>query len=180
MDAIESLDQAFQHARRVIGGVQTVQLGDKTPCPEWTVRDLLEHMIGVVAGLGAAVGGGPREPFALGADPAAQFDAVSASAISAWRAPGVADRIIDGGAGPMPGGVLAGINLLDTATHTWDLATATGQPAALPADVASAALEAAHAIIAPEVRAGRFAPEVTTAEGADTTQQLVAFLGRQP
>jgi uncharacterized protein (TIGR03086 family) len=83
-------------------------------------------------------------------------------------------------AGPMPGHVLAGINLLDTATHTWDLATATGQPPALPDDVATAALEASHAIISPETRPGRFGPEVPAPEGAAPTEVLVAFLGRTP
>ena len=80
----------------------------------------------------------------------------------------------------MPGRVLAGINLLDTATHSWDLAVACGQPSTLPDAVAQAALDAGHATIAPEIRAGRFGPEVKAPSNADTTQQLVAFLGRQP
>ena len=60
----------------------------------------------------------------------------------------------------MPGRVLAGINLLDTATHTWDIATATGQPAKLPDGVAEAALEASRATISAEIRPGRFGPEL--------------------
>jgi uncharacterized protein (TIGR03086 family) len=80
----------------------------------------------------------------------------------------------------MPGRVLAGINLLDTATHTWDLATATGQPAELPDDVAAAALEAGRQIVSPELRNGRFGPEHTPPLDADATSRLVAFLGRQP
>ena len=51
------------------------------------------------------------------------------------------------GAVELPGRVLAGINLLDTATHTWDLATATGQPATLPDDVALTALELLVAVL---------------------------------
>ncbi len=95
-------------------------------------------------------------------------------------APGALDQIVDGGPGPMPGRVLAGINLLDTATHSWDLAMATGQPTELPDDVAEAALEAAHMIVSDELRAGRFGPEVTAPKSADATTQLVAFLGRTP
>ena len=56
--------------------------------------------------------------------------------MAGWRTPGMLDRIIDGGPSPMPGSALASINLLDTATHTWDLATATGQPQALPDEIA--------------------------------------------
>ena len=74
----------------------------------------------------------------------------------------------------------SGINLLDTATHTWDLATATGQPAALPQDVAETAVEECQAIVSPELRVGRFGPEVAAPAGADATTRLVAFLGRTP
>ena len=180
MEILEALDLTFQHAQQVIGNVRPDQLDNKTPCPEWTVRDLLEHQIGVVAGLGAAAAGQPRPEFKLSADPAAQFAEVSAATMRAWRAPGALDRIVDGGPGPMPGRVLAGINLLDTATHTWDIATATGQPTALPAGVAEAAIEASRAIISPEIRPGRFGDEVAAPPGADPTTLLVTFLGRTP
>lgn len=137
-------------------------------------------VIGVVAGLGSAAGGRPPAPFVLGEDPAAQFDEAAAATLAAWRTPGVLDQVVDSGAGPMPGHVLAGINLLDTATHTWDLATATGQPSELPEPVAAAALEASRSIVAPEIRTGRFGPERPAPADASTTTRLVAFLGRIP
>jgi uncharacterized protein (TIGR03086 family) len=180
MELIDALDQTFQHAHGVIGNVRPDQMDDPTPCPEWAVRDLLQHMIGVVAGLGAAAAGAPRTTFELGADPAAQFHDAATATLDAWRTPGVMDKIVDGGPGPMPGRVLAGINLLDTATHTWDVATATGQPAQLPAGVAETALECSRVTISPEIRPGRFGPEVAAAAGADATDQLVCFLGRTP
>jgi uncharacterized protein (TIGR03086 family) len=180
VDLLDSLEQTFDHAHDVIAGVRAAQYDDKTPCAEWTVRDLLDHMIGVVAGLGSAASGTSPTPFALTDDPAAQFQAAAAAALDAWRAPGVLDTIVDGGPGPMPGRVLAGINLLDTATHTWDLATATGQPASLPDDIATAALEASRATISPEIRPGRFGPEIPAPNGASATEALVTFLGRTP
>lgn len=180
MDLIDALDKGFQHAHGVIAGVRADQYDDETPCELWTVRDLLEHMIGVVARIGAAVAGTPRVAFVLGADPAGQFQEAATSTLEAWRAPGALDRVVDGGPGPMPGHVLAGINLLDTTTHTWDLATATGQPVSLPDDVAAAAMEASRATITPVIRSGRFGPEVAVADEAGPTERLVAFLGRTP
>ena len=180
MDITAALEQTFTHTSGVVAGVRPDQLDDPTPCEEWTVHQLLEHMIGVVAGLGTAVGGNPPQEFVLSADPAAQFDEAAAAALAAWRTPGVLDRIVEIPAGPMPGHVVAGINLLDTATHTWDLATATGQPAELPEPVATAALEASTQIISPEIRAGRFGPEQSVPAGASPTARLVAFLGRTP
>jgi len=180
MDLIDALDLAFAHAHDVVAGVRPDQYDDKTPCAEWTVRDLLEHMIGVVDGLGAAASGRAPEPFTLGVDPAAQLHDAAACAMAGWRTPGVLDRIVDAGPGPMPGHALAGINLLDTATHTWDLATATGQPSALPDDLATAALEASRADVKAPLRPGRFGPEVPARAGATSTEALVAFLGRTP
>ena len=180
MDLIDSLEQTFEYAHRVIAGVSVQHYDDKTPCTEWTVRDLLEHMIGVVAGLGAAAAGTAPRRFELAPDPAAQFQAAAASNLAAWRTPGAIDRVVDFGPGPMPGTAVASINLLDIATHSWDLATATGQPSALPDDVARAALEASLATITPEIRPGRFAPAVTVPADASPTDRLVAFLGRTP
>ncbi|MDQ3148110.1 MAG: TIGR03086 family metal-binding protein [Actinomycetota bacterium] len=181
MDLIESLDHTFTHAHGVIAQVRRDQYSSPTPCEEWTVSDLLEHMIGVVAGIGAAAAGSPPAgaAFELDPEPAQQFQKVAGAALEAWRAPGVLDRVIDGAAGPMPGRVLAGINLLDTTTHTWDLAVATGQPATLPEGLAAATLDRCSEIITPELRPGRFGPELEPPPGADATGRLVAFLGRQ-
>jgi uncharacterized protein (TIGR03086 family) len=180
MDLITALDGTFQHTHDVISAVPSTELDGATPCDEWKVRDLLEHMIGVVAGLGAAASGTAASPFALGDDPGAQFEGVAKTTLDAWRAPGALDRIIDGPAGAMPGRVYAGINLLDTATHSWDLATACGLPSALPDDIAEFALEVSRQTIAPEIRVGRFAPEVRAPSGCSATEALVAFLGRNP
>jgi uncharacterized protein (TIGR03086 family) len=180
VELIDALEQTFEHAHGVIGKVRADQYDDPTPCLEWTVRDLLGHTIGVVEGLGAAAAGEPRSAFVLGPDPAAQFQRAADSALAAWRAPGVFDQIVDAGPGPMPGRVLAGINLLDTATHSWDLATATGQSTKLPDELAETVLEVSRATISPEIRSGRFGPEVQARPGAGPTDLLVAFLGRQP
>jgi len=180
MELIDALDRTFQHAHGVIGNVRADQYDDPTPCPDWAVRDLLGHMIGVVAGLGSAAFGNPPAEFALGPDPASQFREAADAALIAWRTPGVFDLLVDAGPGPMPGRVLAGINLLDTATHTWDIATATGQPTQLPVGVAEAAFEVSRATISPEIRTGRFGPEVPAPPDSGPTEQLVAFLGRQP
>jgi len=179
MDLLDALAQTFDHTHRVIGNVRADQWENPTPCPEWTVRDLLAHTIGVVATLGAAASGTAPTSFVLGVDPAAQFHEAATATLAAWRVPGVLDTVVPIAAGPMPGRAVAGINLLDTATHAWDIAVASGQPAQLPHDVAQAALAESRAIIAPETRVGRFAGEVAAPPGAGPTERLVAFLGRR-
>ena len=51
-DVVASLDLTFAHAGAVIAGVRPEHLDGGTPCAEWSVRELLEHMIGVVDGIG--------------------------------------------------------------------------------------------------------------------------------
>lgn len=179
MELIAALDKSFNHTHSVLLNVSPEHYGQSTPCSEWTVQPLLEHMIGVVAGLGCAAAGTQPEPFVLGEDPAAQFRDAADATLAAWATPGVMEQIINGGAGPMPGSVLAGINLLDTTTHAWDLAIALGRPASLPDDVAEVTLANARAIISDEIRPGRFSPAVEPSPNASPTELLVCFLGRQ-
>ena len=180
MELIAALDKSFNHTHNVLLNVSPEHYGLATPCSEWTIQELLDHTIGVVAGLGCAAAGTEAQPFVLGEDPAAQFRDAADATLAAWSTPGVLDQIITGGAGPMPGSVLAGINLLDTTTHSWDLATALGRPASLPDDVAEVALANARAIISDAIRPGRFAPPVDPAPDANPTELLVCFLGRRP
>ncbi len=183
MDLISALTQTFDHTHGVIAGVKPEQLGNPTPCSEWDVRGLLSHTLGVVAGIGAAVGSDPPsapDSFVLADDPAAQFQALADRTLAAWTAAGL-DGETNIGAGPMPRQAAIGINLLDTATHSWDIARATGQPEALPAELAAVVLGLCKQIVTDEVRGfAGFAPAVAVADDADATTQLVAFLGRQP
>ena len=183
MDPVTALAATFDHTGAVLAGVAPEQWDDATPCAEWDVRALAAHTTGVVENMGRAARGASLLPSVndvdLGPDPAAHFRTVAAASIAAWRTVDP-DGTIDFGNGPRPAEVGAMINLLDTATHTWDLARATGQSEALPAGVAEAALEAARAIVVDEIRGPRgFDPAITPAPDATATEQLVAFLGRK-
>jgi uncharacterized protein (TIGR03086 family) len=184
MELVDALDQTFDHAYKVIGSVRPEQYGDPTPCEEWNVQQLLTHVVGVTTVMGetAAAGKADRraDSVTLSDDPAAQFRAAADAALAGWRKPGIMDATMNAGPGPMPGRVLAGINLLDTATHSWDLARATGQGSDLPLAVAEAALEASHQIVNDQLRPGRFAAELDAPDGCTSTDRLVTFLGRQP
>ena len=136
MDPVTALAATFDHTGAVLAGVAPEQWDDTTPCTEWDVRALAAHTTGVVENMGRAARGASLLPSVndvdLGPDPAAQFRAVATEAIAAWRTVDL-DGTIDFGNGPRPAEIAAMINLLDTATHTWDLARATGQSEALPA-----------------------------------------------
>ena len=184
MELLDALAQTFDHAAKIVAGVRPDQFDQPTPCRDWDVRALVTHMMGVVMNMGrgasgadllADMNGVPLDP-----DVGAQFRAEADRTLTAWTAGGL-DREVSVGAGPMPAQVGVGINLLDTATHSWDLARATGQDANLPDEVAVAALAACQNIVTNDIRTfAGFDPAVHVAGDTGPTDQLVAFLGRQP
>lgn len=183
MQMIDALEQVYAHTGTVISGVKPTQLDGPTPCNEWNLRQLLTHTVGVVANIGHGVKGEELRDimsFPLAADPGPQFEQIAAENLAAWRSRGL-DGETNIGAGPMPATSAIGINLLDTLTHAWDIARATGQSEELPEASAELVLGICKGFITDEARkfAG-FAGAVEPPAGATVTQQLVAFLGRKP
>jgi uncharacterized protein (TIGR03086 family) len=183
VELLDALSESFDHAAKIVGGVQAGQLDTPTPCGEWTLRQLLAHTTGVVASMGRAARGlEPQNPndFVLDTDLGPQFRAEADRTLTAWRERGL-DGEMNVGAGPMPATAALGINLADTTTHSWDIARASGQDPHIPDDVARAALGFVQQFVNDDVRAfAGFAAPVELATAASPTDQLVAFLGRTP
>ncbi len=184
MELLDALDATFAHTTAVVAAIGPDQLDGPTSCAEWNVRDLLSHTIGVVTNMGRGAGGeallGDVNATGLEADLGAQFARTLNETLAAWRAVGP-DAMVDVGAGPMPAMVAMSINLLDTATHSWDIAVATGQPSDLAPEVADRVMEACRMVVTDDVRGfAGFDPAVPVPDGASVTTQVAAFLGRQP
>ena len=184
MDLLDALAQTFDHTTTIVGGVQPEQLDTSTPCRDWDVRALLGHTIGVVVNIGRGVNGeellADMNAFPLDADIGAQFQSAGEHTLAAWTARGL-DGEVNIGAGPMPAPAGLGINLLDTATHSWDIARATGQAAELPDELAATVLSVCQGFLTDEMRTfAGFDPAVPVPADAGPTDQLVAFLGRRP
>lgn len=184
MEMLDALSQSFDHAAEVVGGVRDDQLGNPTPCREWDVQTLLAHFTGVIANMGRGARGDELLPdmnaYAFGDDRGEQFRSEADDTLAGWTAHGL-DGEVDVGAGPMPARVGVTVNLIDTATHSWDLARATGQDADLTDELATTILGVAHGFITDQLRARvGFDPPLPVADDASPTAQLVAFLGREP
>ena len=81
----------------------------------------------------------------------------------------------------MPVTIALSINLVDIATHSWDIARATGQPAELPDGLATTVLGAAQGFVTDDIRSfAGIDPAVAVGADATPTERLVAFLGRRP
>ena len=74
---IDLYSAAIKGTRQIIGGVQSSQLGDSTPCSEWNVQALMDHLIGGTGMIwGSLAGAAPETP--QGNSPGAAFDAGTA------------------------------------------------------------------------------------------------------
>src|SRR5579859_1544539 len=87
MDLITQLDQLGPHLGAVVAGITPDQLDNPTPCAEFTVRGVLEHMIGGATAFAAAYRGSkPAEPDL--ADPLGSFGPAVGDLVAAISAPG--------------------------------------------------------------------------------------------
>lgn len=190
MDLFTSFERAVGSTAEIVRGMPASQMGAPTPCTEWDVRSLLNHVIGTLWLAGGLLGDTePRYPMVpgglpaadlAGEDPAAAYAEASAAALAAAGAGDALTRVHVTPLGDMPGPALAGFTTLDILTHGWDLAKATGQPADLDGRLAAHVLGFAEQAITPDTRAPRIGPALAIAEDAPITDRLAAFLGRQP
>lgn len=183
MEVLAQLDVLVPTFQRLCAGTSPQQLDDRTPCSEWAVRDLFAHLRGGATMFAAAVRGQEGvEPGPVPDESVASATSAAAGDLdAAFREPGALERTVETPFGPMPGEVFARLLAFDLLMHTWDLATATGQPLDVPDDVVAAADGFARQAITPELRVpGVFGAEVEAPPGATDLERLVAFSGRTP
>jgi uncharacterized protein (TIGR03086 family) len=166
-----------------VHATRTDQLGDATPCDQWAVRDLLNHLVGGGHMFAMCLRGESLPDEApgdlIGDDHVGAFDAAIANFLAAL------DSTTDLGApvtlpfATVPADVALRIAAADLLLHSWDLARATGQAYAPPAGLVESAAPFFQQFVQPEVREhGFFGAEVSAPADASAFDRLVAFSGR--
>ena len=126
---IEQLSLAFNAVGELIGGVSEEQWSAPTPCREWTVREVVNHLIGmnlVFTALMSDQAAPERGVDRAGDDPLGSYrDSVSVL-LTAFDEPGVLERTFQGPLGSATGLDRLHIRLYDLLAHGWDVAHATG------------------------------------------------------
>jgi uncharacterized protein (TIGR03086 family) len=183
MDVIAQLETILPGLDEVAGRVKLEEFGNSTPCANFRVRDLFDHMIRGASQFAPQLRGEPvvaLDPSDLHDDERqAALKTAVADLLTAVHAPGALGRSVELPFGVVPGAVLARFLTVDGMVHTWDIARATGQPFSPSEPLAEAVLANAHELIAPPMRDGdTFAPETAIAPEASAMERLVAFTGR--
>ena len=173
----EWLDQYTKASDWTTGKVAHItDLDAPSDCDEWSVRDLLNHMLGTQRYfLGAARGEdvsmpGQNPPNLLSDDAQADFARTCGDVVETFSRDGVLDRT----------GPALGIAFADMLLHGWDLARSTGQDTQMPDGLAQAAYDAIHGRFTEEQRKGVFKPEIQVGDDATPQQRLLAYTGRNP
>jgi uncharacterized protein (TIGR03086 family) len=172
--------EAATVARQIIANVRPEQWTAPTPCTEWNVRQIVEHLIAGNERTADALVGPAARPTAIGDGLAAAFAASCDRLQWAYAAPEAMDQTLELPFGQMPAEFMARIRAGDMLVHAWDIARATGQPTDYAPELNETMLAMSRQMIAAVGRReGTFGPEREAPAGASAADRYAAFLGRE-
>ena len=190
--SIVDLGPAAQRLADMVARVGDDELGKPTPCPSYTLGDLIEHVGGLALAFTAAAnkdGGGyadmqpSGDAARLGEDWRVLIQRDLATLAQAWRDPAAwaGTTRIAGSDGPAE---IIGLSAADElVVHGWDVARATGQPYACEPELLAAAESFLALFASPDAPAGpdvAFGPSREVRAGAPELDRVVALAGRDP
>lgn len=179
--------RALDHDDRLVQGVRYDQWGLPTPCADWDVRTLVNHVVAenlwvapMLAGRTIDEVGDRFEGDVLGDDPIGAYEQAARSARSAAEELGAMGRPVAVSYGPVPGREYLGHRLMDLLVHGWDLAAATGQDRTMDPE----ALAVLWPILEPQVpmlaATPFFGPPIAMADERPLAERVLGALGRDP
>lgn len=199
MTAFDRLLERFDAASAGFGQrlalVGADQWRSATPCTDWDVRALVNHVARGNLNFAALAAGGAaadfarlREVDALGADPVAAYTTSVRACADAFAAPNALTRPVDYPLGRIGGAQALAVRTTDTVIHTWDLARAIGADEHLDDDLVVWVCDNLGEIYAglPEMPTSEqtshrfFAAAGNTPDGATRQEALLLLMGRRP
>jgi uncharacterized protein (TIGR03086 family) len=187
MELLDAHSQAMDVFDRAMHKVGLTDWDSPTPCTEWTVRDLVNHIVveqlwvpDVLAGRTIAEVGDKFDGDQLGDDPHHAWRAAMDAARAAWLLPGAVERTVHLSYGDESAEEYGWQMVTDLAVHGWDLATALGADAGIPDELAARLLAYIEPQLSKWSGSSMFADPVPVPDDAEPPVKLVALLGRQP
>jgi uncharacterized protein (TIGR03086 family) len=177
-DELESAEASFAVLQHVLHGVADDDLSKQTPCREYDVAALTDHLMNSITTIGGMVGAEFPERD-RGDSVERQVVLAARPTLDAWRHRGL-DGTVAFGKGETPAAVMAGILSLEFLVHAWDYATAVGREVTVPDSLSDYVLGLARKIITPEGRTNvGFDDPIEVPADAGALQRLLAYTGRR-
>jgi uncharacterized protein (TIGR03086 family) len=187
MELIDLYRQSVAAFADRVGEVRPDQWTAPTPCPDWDVRTLVNHVVSeerwsvpLFAGATIAEVGDRVSGDLLGDDPALHAAEAGEDARAAVGETGALERTIHLSFGDTPAIEYVHQLLADHVIHLWDLAVATGTERALDSEAVAVCL--AWFAEREDIfrKAGAIGPRVDVPAGADPEDRLLSAYGRDP
>jgi len=169
-------DATLAVCQHVLRDLTDEDLARQTPCTDFTVALLVDHLVGSLVGLGTLAGTGVEAP-GPGTAESRVADA-GQQALEAWNRRGL-DGTVMVGSREMPAEAAVSILSLELLIHAWDFATAIGRKVSVSDEVTGYTLTLAEEVITAQAReGGAFAPAVDVGPDAHVLDRLIAYSGR--
>ena len=178
-DELASAEAALGALRHVLHPISRDELSKSTPCSEYDVMQLTDHLMNSITLLGGAAGAELPE---RNSEDSVERQIVGAArpALDAWHRRGLTDTVTIG-TNEIPATFAVSILTVEFLVHGWDYATATTHPIDVAESLADYVLGLAYKVITPQGRATvGFDDPVAVPDDAPALDRLIAFTGRDP
>jgi uncharacterized protein (TIGR03086 family) len=186
------LGPAARRLGELVARVDDGELGKPTPCPAYSLGDLIDH----IGGLAVAFAAAARKEAGVNASQPSPGDAARltddwrtriprdlATLATAWQEPGAWTGTTQIAGDESPGEIVGLVAADELVVHGWDLARATGQPWRPEPEMLAAAESFLSMFASPDAPAGpevAFGPSRDVPGEAPTLDRIVALAGRDP
>lgn len=188
MDTLKALSKSRQEFETRLRQVGDDQWDLATPCSEWSVRDLVNHLLLGTRMTVQLLAGSSRDAVMAGldddlvsADPVGEFVALADQMEAGFGAADGLTGTVDHPMGEIPRQMFIGFRMIDNAVHAWDLARAIGADDQLDADLVSQLWDDIQPQAGMLAETGIFGQGASgdVGEDAPTQTRLLDVLGRQ-
>ncbi|MGI8868307.1 MAG: TIGR03086 family metal-binding protein [Mycobacteriales bacterium] len=181
----DQLKPVLSRLADVVDGVSEQRLDAQTPCHDWDVAALRDHVarwLTTFADGYADPDGKAPDASALSVEPTGATVRAAAAKLDEAVRSGAGDRALWLGQSSMPGDMALSMILWEYVVHGWDLARGTGQDWRPNGGAVDASLEFAPGMLSPDYQGeGKaFAPRVDIPKDAPSLDRLLGLSGRDP
>jgi uncharacterized protein (TIGR03086 family) len=181
--SLEDFDAARTEFARIVALVPVASLDAPTPCSEWNLRQLLNHVVTGTQWFTTVVLGEPapdRSADQIGSDPSGAFVRRADDFRAAMARPGALEGTYTHPAGEVSGERYTMMRVNEYLCHGWDVAQTIGATPEFPSDLAQRCLEMMKLQMEGRTReVGKaFGVELPAAAAPSDYDRLIAFAGR--
>jgi uncharacterized protein (TIGR03086 family) len=178
-DELDSAEAALAVLQHVLHGIAKADESTQTPCREFDVAKLTDHLMNSITTIGGFAGAEFPE---RDRNDSVERQVILAArpALDAWRRRGL-DGTVPFGQGEAPASMMVGVLSIEFLVHAWDYAAAIGREVTAPDSLSDYVLGLARTIITPQGRTNfGFDDPIEVPADAGALNRLIAYTGRQP